>query len=921
MTVTPQAELRLPELLRGPWDHAVLLSYGIDLPFFERALARQLPPTCRNRILLGDERTYLASCDAYARGGLVRSANRTYIAEPILRRSHSHAKVILLASPTAGRLLIGSGNISRQGFASGGELFTRYDYGQAGDDTLAEFVAVRTLLERLRDDGLLTAPAAWHIDRLLEETGWLYGVVVGAAPRLRHNLDRSFADQLEAAIGGRRVEELVVMAPFFDEELVALRTLISRLHPGRTTVLVQQGRTSIDPDALERVRTTSSGSLSVRPVERLPHRPWIHAKLILARTTSGDVCLQGSANISVAALSTGTEANLEVVNLLSSHRGAFDAVLGDLNIGEAVEDLALLELGYRSSDIDDPLTEAGWQLTAAEWLDEVLEVRFRGELPSLDGATVESAGNTLAMEVIRLNTGSFTAHLYYSHGGRAAGITPIRLNLADGGVSNGIFPADRGALSDALELGVDSGEKLARIGDIGLDDDELEQLLQELEATLVLDRRSVWQLAGRPLPPDDDDQPDEPHINYADIDYEMLRSHPKMQQYLRSGGIGQPRSRLQIVLNAITAAFADLSAADAAAAIADAANAHQQGDAASGTTEQDEDEERPRRRWAVRTRFNVLFRNFVRRFLRGLGSQPFQELAGPAVLVRNYVVFLHLLSCLAEREWIDQSFVIDRIGRTLALFWGDSATPGYIARLEPDERDELLKVIRELHSDARLIATLYNSSLETSVTELRDLRVHLRDAWCGILVRGDLPLSPTVLAEARLMLIGADPPQGPLPSTVVDELTRLAQHVTPGELVEAVAARLGVRETACVFDTDTVHSPLLGTVNVRALRVEDDSARLTVEDARWALQHWMAVEQLPHYRVAVTSRDGRQRRYVAFYEPGGRRGRYAAPAEGRPGVALSFLGPLVAPWDDAIIALMYAANEATAAAQSDSATA
>jgi hypothetical protein len=36
-------DLELPNLLGGPWEHALLLSFGINLPFFERALAAQLP--------------------------------------------------------------------------------------------------------------------------------------------------------------------------------------------------------------------------------------------------------------------------------------------------------------------------------------------------------------------------------------------------------------------------------------------------------------------------------------------------------------------------------------------------------------------------------------------------------------------------------------------------------------------------------------------------------------------------------------------------------------------------------------------------------------------------------------------------------------------------------------------------------------
>lgn len=104
-----QAELRLPEEVDGPWEHAVLLSFGLNLPFFEKALARQLPPTCRNRSCSATSE-HTSPRRRICRANLVHSAGRAYVAGPIL----------------------------------------------------------------LRDDDLLTSVAAWHLDRVLDETGWLY---------------------------------------------------------------------------------------------------------------------------------------------------------------------------------------------------------------------------------------------------------------------------------------------------------------------------------------------------------------------------------------------------------------------------------------------------------------------------------------------------------------------------------------------------------------------------------------------------------------------------------------------------------------------------------------------------------------------------------------------------------------------------
>ena len=72
----------------------------------------------------------------------------------------------------------------------------------------------------------------------------------------------------------------------------------------------------------------------------------------------------------------------------------------------------------------------------------------------------------------------------------------MRLQFADGARSNAIFPCDRASLNATLHASPEGDERLTRIGDLDLDDEELELLLQELQATMVLDRRSIWQLAG-----------------------------------------------------------------------------------------------------------------------------------------------------------------------------------------------------------------------------------------------------------------------------------------------------------------------------------------------------------------------------------------------------------------------------------------
>lgn len=913
MTAGP--DLELPLALKGSWEHALFLSYGLDLPFFERTILPGLPATCRNRILLGDEKTYLASCDDFADSGLVRHANSQYVAEPILRQQRSHAKVLLLTSSEAGWLAVGSGNVSMQGFASGGELFTDYSYASEDDGSLAEFVAVRLVLERFRDQGLLSRTAAWHVDRLLEGTPWLFRTP-SAPSRVRHNLDTSFVDQLAEAVGDEHVDRLWVLAPFFDESAHALGELVKRLRPDATTILLQPGRTSVDPAALTKQAAAADGHIELRSVRR-PDDPWIHAKLFVVQTSSNAVCLQGSANASVAALLLrDPDGNFEMGSLLRGSRDSFDDVLNRLDISDPVNDAAELHLSYQPSDEKDHLDDVGLQLTGAEWNNDILLISYRGVLPATAGLQLIVRGTALPVEAVE-----YGQPLILHFGDKArellGGADPIRLQLADGNRSNAIFPCDRVSLNAALQASPESDERLSRIGHLDLDDDELELLLQELEATMVLDRHSLWVLAGKRSSSDQATESEEIRLDYSDVDYDMLRGHPRLRQYLmRSGGAGaHGRSRLQIVLNAITRSFADLletaSTADTAAAVAAVAA---EGDAGAQAEDADGDTdavEADRRRWSRQTRINVLFKNFIKRFLSGLTSPDYEDVVGPEVVTSNYVIFLHVLARLYERDWVDEATLVGATAATMEAMWGSEQTAGYVARLDPDDFDTVIAIVRERHSDGQLLALLYCFARDLRQAHLADRRIQIRDAWRALLLGGRVPLDRAVLRDAGVLLRPIEEPDGPLLSKVVEELRQLAEYRTLDELLDALNKRFGTSPGSWYFDKVTVLiPPRPDGVNVECLLINNDDVSFGVEDAQWTLAAWMQVEPRDYYRVQVRSLGAaRSTRFVAFYEPALRRGQYAALGSGGESVALASLRSFAAPWDDAMLDLMLAAEQ------------
>lgn len=158
--------VRVPDLLRGgEWEHALVLTYSLDLSFYERDLGRTLGRV-PNRVVVADARRLAEHFDDIARGGEgLHGANVAYAVAGLTAARAAHAKLILLAAPGSGLAIVGSGNLTFGGYASQGEQFCLYRYDGA-QDQLPPFIAVRQLLEGLTAREWVDPVARWHLDQI-----------------------------------------------------------------------------------------------------------------------------------------------------------------------------------------------------------------------------------------------------------------------------------------------------------------------------------------------------------------------------------------------------------------------------------------------------------------------------------------------------------------------------------------------------------------------------------------------------------------------------------------------------------------------------------------------------------------------------------------------------------------------------------
>jgi hypothetical protein len=892
--------LEIPEQLKGLWDHLLIMTYGADLSFFERTLWPQLAGRCRNKIILADGQHYLEACALYARKeGLVNHLNQSYVAAGIFGPRRAHAKLILLTSAEQGRLLVGSGNLGWQGYASGGEMFTLYEYSATHNKALPAFLAVHELVDGLTYSHYLNATVERRLERIWEQTPWLFQPAVSSERPVRHNLTQSFLDQLQREVNGDPVEELWVLTPFYDREALALAQLLKVIQPQRAMLLLQEGKTSVDPEALQRVVDAASCPCEIRAFHFGGDNSYVHAKYYLLKLADRALCLQGSPNLSqVAFLFHVPQGNVEIANLLTGSRDAFDGLLDALKIDTAPTRPTLLKLAYQDQPATDNVSDETWRLTGGIWQERQLVLHFQGKLPDLQNGKLVIAHNVFPLHVCKQEAQALELGLLDGAATLLSRPVPLLIrwhSSSEMQESNPIFVYNQAALNMALEASAE-GEKLDHVGDLDLDDKEIEELLGNLSETLIVDRRSVWQLANCNVPSSLEEKDDALHLDYADIDYEKLRHHPKIQQYLFEAkkGRGYARSRLQIILASIAAHFRQYQPASATL-IGSTDTDLEEEDIPISESAQASDE-RQGHNWSAQKRIGRMVKRFVVRYLHGLRSREFQEFVGSEVITKNYLIFTHLLWKFLAKDWVELEFVLDAFSETWSLFWGNEQRPGYFYQLPLEEQLQALQQLEEYSNDSVLLAAFYFGARATYGHRERYLLM-LRDCWRAFLCKSPFPLLPSLLMNAQHLLSQLLPYDPPSAIQIVDQLASLAQFETRANFLRNLETSGHYPVDSFAFVKETI-----ARGSVDCLRVRVPEVLATKEASVILLQEWMLIERLDYYRIAA-EKHGNVPAPVIFYEASQQRGKYWSR---EPGSQPQNLGAISLPkraWDSPLAQL------------------
>jgi hypothetical protein len=284
----------------------VVTSFGIDFDAYENmALARLRGAGCHNNVLISDSDMLGLALDGAS--ALPRHAGRLYTVTGARARAVFHPKIVLQLGRNKGRMIVSSANMTSSGLAGNLEVAGMIE--SAGEDSgeARLIVAGWQFVSRFLEGG--EPGVRQQVEWMRARTPWLRDVESAsgavmladgtAATFLATGNAQGIAERFLQALGAVPVHRLIVISPYWDDDLAGLHLLQRRTGAAVTAVLIDSDRRLFPVHALK------NGAISLREYKGMDEGRFVHAKILIVQTGVNDHVLYGSANCTLAALGTG----------------------------------------------------------------------------------------------------------------------------------------------------------------------------------------------------------------------------------------------------------------------------------------------------------------------------------------------------------------------------------------------------------------------------------------------------------------------------------------------------------------------------------------------------------------------------------------------------------------------------------------
>lgn len=296
--------MKLYEQFGQPGFHtSIATTFCIDFDAYESvALSRLRGAGCTNNLVLMDARMMVHTLDTAS--VLPAFAGSHYTLNGAVTPGVFHPKILLQLGKKSGRLTLGSANLTAPGL--GGNLEIVGSIGTSiGDEAGRRLIAsawryVRGFID-VRGEAL-----AHQLEWMRRRTEWLFDTEPDERPQpladggvamfLAGDGDTGMAARF-AALAGPKVKRLIVISPYWDEDLVALRHLADSLKAEQTLLLVDEQLPLFPAQSIRK-----DDGFRLHPLAEFAKGRFVHAKVLIAQAGDADHILFGSANCTVAAL-------------------------------------------------------------------------------------------------------------------------------------------------------------------------------------------------------------------------------------------------------------------------------------------------------------------------------------------------------------------------------------------------------------------------------------------------------------------------------------------------------------------------------------------------------------------------------------------------------------------------------------------
>jgi hypothetical protein len=313
------------DLASSGWHSSIVTTYSVDPAFYDTYVERRLRTHgVKNNILMADARMLKMALNALPEA--FSAAGVRYAVVPVSVGGAFHPKVHLRLGENKARLVIGSANATAAGWGKNQEVVTRLNWNWRANDvddngSMGPLIAkTYSYLERW----LINTPGEairYKLQMMERQAQWLREIEPSKTPITLS--DGSAVDLLCEAGGDspsmlkqfselasqEKVSRLVIVSPYWDQDLRGLTDLRSALGKPATFVALNPHKNSFPIKALR-----GGDTISFVAIDDTTSARFLHAKIIIAQTSKADHILFGSANCSDDALGhlNGLSRNAEV---------------------------------------------------------------------------------------------------------------------------------------------------------------------------------------------------------------------------------------------------------------------------------------------------------------------------------------------------------------------------------------------------------------------------------------------------------------------------------------------------------------------------------------------------------------------------------------------------------------------------------